>query len=255
MVRNLIIANVVVFLIQQVAGRMMDVYFGLVPAAFWHGYVWQIFTYMFLHGGFMHIFFNMFVLWMFGRILEEVWGPKRFLTFYLICGLGAGLVNAIVMPNSPIPTIGASGAIYGLLMAFAILFPNQLIFLWFLFPIKAKYFVAIMAAIELFAGFNPNSPVAHFAHLGGMAFGYVYLMWPRWRRKAKNAQAQREHEKHLKVVYSRREEIEALQKEVDDLLDRINRDGLESLSSRDKLRLREASRKLKEWEEKGWPVN
>jgi len=255
MVRNLVIINIAVFLLQQIAGRALTFYFGLIPQAFWHGYLWQVFTYQFLHGNFMHIFFNMFVLWMFGRTLEMMWGPRKFLIYYLICGVGAGLLNAAVMPNSPIPTVGASGAVYGLLLAFGLLFPNQMIFLYFLFPIKARYFVIIIAAIEFFSGLNPNSPVAHFAHLGGMIFGLIYLQWPKWRRKASHLQGERERKQHLKVVYNRRDEIEALQKEVDELLDKINRSGLDSLSSGEKGRLKEASRKLKEWEEQGWPVN
>lgn len=255
MVRTLIIINVAVYLLQQIVGRTLTYYFGLIPQAFWHGYLWQVFTYQFLHGGFGHIFFNMLILWMFGRTLEEVWGPKRFLTYYLICGIGAGLLNAAVMPGSPIPTIGASGAVYGLLLAFGMLYPNQLIYFYFLIPIRAKYFVIIIAAFEFFSGLNPNSPIAHFAHLGGMLFGFIYLQWPKWRRKASQAQAERDRKQHLKVVYSRRDEIMNLQEEVDSLLDKINRKGLEALSEEEKRRLREASRKLKEWEEKGWPIN
>ena len=134
MVKNLIIANVAVFLLEWLFRIRLAGTFGLVPALFWKGYLWQVVTYMFLHGGFMHLFFNMFVLWMFGSPLEAVWGPKRFLNYYFICGIGAGLLNAVITPGSPIPTVGASGAVYGLLLAFGMLFPNQLIFIYFLFP-------------------------------------------------------------------------------------------------------------------------
>jgi membrane associated rhomboid family serine protease len=254
-IQMLVIINVIVFLLQQIAGRWMTYYLGLVPVNFWHGYLWQVFTYMFLHGGFWHIFFNMFVLWMFGRILEEVWGPKKFLTYYLITGVGAGLINALVMPGSPIPTIGASGAVFGLLLAFGMLFPNQQIYLYFLFPVRAKYFVLIMIAIELFSGLNPNSQVAHFAHLGGMLFGFIYLKWEKWTAGIRRKMAEEKHNQKMKVVWNRRQEIQKLQREVDDLLDKINRRGIESLTVEEKARLKEASRKLKEWEEKGFSVN
>ena len=172
---------------------------------------YQIFTNMFMHGGFEHLFFNMFGLWMFGTTLEMVWGSKRFLTFYFVTGLGAAAIHMLVqgieiymvmdtfMPDlsksypteivnavSPIlytPTVGASGAIYGLLLGFGMLFPNREMMLLFLpIPIKAKYFVAIFGAIALFSGLANRSGdnVAHFAHLGGMLFGYLMIKY--WQR-------------------------------------------------------------------------
>jgi len=174
-VRALLMANVIVYLLQQIFDNVLTHYFGLTPGLFWRGFIWQPVSYMFLHGGFFHIFFNMFVLWMFGRTLETIWGPKRFLKYYFICGVGAGLLSAVLDPTSYIPIVGASGAIYGLLLAFGVLFPNQPIYLYFLFPIKAKYFVMGLVVIEFISGFNPNIMVAHFAHLGGMLFGFVYL--------------------------------------------------------------------------------
>jgi len=250
-VRGLLIANVAVFLLQQLFDRTLTVYFGLIPTMFWHGYVWQIVSYMFLHGGFFHILFNMFVLWMFGRTLETIWGPKKFLKYFFICGIGAGLLNSVLTPTSPIPIVGASGAIYGLLLAFGVLFPNQPIYLYFLFPIKAKYFVIGLIVVEFFSGFNPASPVAHFAHLGGMLFGFVYLQWPKWKFKLKRAQSDQQRKQHLKVVYRREDEVRKLQKEVDDLLDKINKDGLDALTASDKKHLEEASRKLRDWEKQG----
>jgi membrane associated rhomboid family serine protease len=183
---------------------------------------WQIITHMFMHGGFMHIFFNMFALWMFGSAIEQVWGPKRFLVYYLITGLGAFLLhyavigfqaNQLINELGPeavelvksrswqewqsyggkmdsrmvdliyayyIPVVGASGAVFGLLLAFGMMFPNtRLIMLFFPVPIKAKYFVMIFGAIELFSGFanRPGDNVAHFAHLGGMLFGYFLIRY------------------------------------------------------------------------------
>jgi len=141
--------------------------------------IWQLVTYLFLHGGFFHIFFNLLALWFFGVELENVWGTRRFLTYYFLCGVGAGLSNLFLTPlfATPAPTIGASGAIYGVLLAFGILFPDAPVFIYFLFPIKAKYFVAIFIAIELFYGVTgTQAGVAHFAHLGGAFVGFIYLM-------------------------------------------------------------------------------
>jgi membrane associated rhomboid family serine protease len=141
--------------------------------------IWQLATYLFLHGGIWHLLVNMFTLWMFGATLERDWGTRRFLKYYFICGVGAGLcdvtVNAL-LGNWSTSTIGASGAIYGLLLAFGVLYPETTILFSFLFPIKAKYFVMIYGGIELLAALGTrNSGVSNVAHLGGMIFGFVYL--------------------------------------------------------------------------------
>ena len=169
----------------------------------------QLISYMFMHANFQHIFFNMFAVWMFGRVLEQVWGPKRFLTYYLICGIGAGLIQELVqyleyaftlsnydsvnlgIAGGIIPmeeylnmmtTVGASGAVYGILLAFGMLFPNSQMFIFPLpFPIKAKYFVIGYAVLELFLGLGGGDGVAHFAHLGGMLFGLILIIY--WRKK------------------------------------------------------------------------
>lgn len=214
--KNLIIINVLMFFGTIVAGRYgidLNEYLGLHffladkfnPA--------QLFTYMFMHGGLGHLFFNMFAVWMFGRVLEQVWGPSRFLFYYILCGVGAGVVQEIVQfiqyettmaghsavnlgMGRIIPmaeylnwmvTVGASGAVYAILLAFGMLFPNQRLFIIpFPFPIKAKYFVIGYAVIELYSGLsnNPNDNVAHFAHLGGMIFGFILIRY--WRRKNNN---------------------------------------------------------------------
>lgn len=185
----------------------------------------QFISYMFLHANLEHIFFNMFALWMFGNILENFWGPKRFFTYYMATGIGAGIIQMIVAYiriqsiQSQVPadvleviytegvdilrqnknfidplyaelnaivnvsTVGASGAVFGLLMAFGILFPNSYIYLFFALPIKAKWFVLGYGVLELFSGIRntPGDNVAHFAHLGGMVFGYILIQY--WRRK------------------------------------------------------------------------
>lgn len=172
----------------------------------------QFVTYMFMHGDFRHILFNMFALWMFGRVLEQVWGAKRFLTYYIVAGIGAGILQEVVQyayytmelsmysgvnlgGGTVIPmneylnmwvTVGASGAVYALLLAFAMTFPNERLFVFPIpVPIKAKYFVIFYGILELALGMNPNvsDNVAHFAHLGGMLFGWIMIIY--WRKTGK----------------------------------------------------------------------
>ena len=202
-VKNLIIANCVALLATELLpfGDLIIEYFALFNAEspFFRSY--QVFTYMFLHGGVGHLFFNMFALWMFGRTLEYRLGSSRFLTYYLICGIGAALLQLGVgyaeyhhalaagsvsaMRLLGIPTVGASGAVFGLLLAFGVLYPNQIVAL--IFPpitLKAKWFVVLYGVLELLLGISgAQSGVAHFAHLGGMLWGFLLLWW--WRRKGK----------------------------------------------------------------------
>ncbi len=142
---------------------------------------WQLVTYGFLHGGFSHLFFNMFALWMFGVQIENTWGSRRFAIYYFVCVIGAGLIQMLVLWGNPVPTVGASGGVFGILLAFGMMFPNQYIMLLFPpIPLKAKWLVIIYGAIELFAGITgTQAGVAHFAHLGGMLFGYLLIMY--WR--------------------------------------------------------------------------
>jgi membrane associated rhomboid family serine protease len=148
--------------------------------------IWQLLTYGFLHGGLLHLFVNMFALWIFGTSLERFWGSRPFLWFYLVCLVGAGLIQLVVATMAAdsgnlYPTIGASGAVFGILLGFAMMFPNQQLMLLFPpIPIKAKYFVLFYGAFELYAGVTGSmSGVAHFAHLGGMAFGFLMISY--WR--------------------------------------------------------------------------
>ncbi len=203
-VKNLIIANCVALLATTLLPFGDDIIerFALfnVESPLFHSY--QVFTYMFLHGGVSHLFFNMFALWMFGRQLEMELGSKRFFTYYMVCGIGAALlqlgvgyaeymhavsVNGIggAMRLLAIPTVGASGAVFGLLLAFGVLHPNNVIML--IFPpiaMKAKWFVVIYGLLELFFGLSGyQAGVAHFAHLGGMLWGLALLYWWRWKRE------------------------------------------------------------------------
>jgi membrane associated rhomboid family serine protease len=140
--------------------------------------VWQVFTYMFVHFGLWHLLFNMLALWMFGMSIEQSWGTRRFLRFYFFCGVAAGvcvLIANMIVGDWLTPTLGASGAVFGLLVAFGILFPDTIILMFFLFPMKAKYAVMIYVAVELLTTFGPNTGVSTVAHLGGAAFAYFYL--------------------------------------------------------------------------------
>lgn len=212
-VKNLIIINVIVFfatnVFQKIGWVDLEQYLALFHWKSPFFKPWQFFTHIFMHANFGHLFFNMFALWMFGNVIENYFGSKRFLWFYLICGLGAAICHILVfnfenldaintVANLPsgelqlfnqhlinnnlttpiyVPMVGASGAIMGLLFAFGYLYPNLKIYVYLLFPIKAKYFVAIYAVIELFAGIkgSPTDNVAHFAHLGGMLFAYILM--------------------------------------------------------------------------------
>ncbi len=177
-VRLLIAWNVIFFLVQLLAGRFvrgLDLAIlytlGLVPQSLFHGQIWQLITYMFLHGSFFHVAFNMLALWMFGSDLEYLWGPRRFLIYYFFTGIGAGITNAIFDPHSAVPIVGASGAIYGLLLAFGMYFPNRPILIYFLFPMPAKYFVILFGAVEFFAALvtTPIASPAYDVLLKGMA--------------------------------------------------------------------------------------
>ena len=176
-VKKLMIASGAVFLLQGIVGYEMNLIFGLVPALVWHKYyLWQLGTYIFLHGGIFHLLFNLFALWMFGCELERYWGKKVFLKYFFITGIGASLCTIFMTPNLSIPTIGMSGAIYGILLAYGWLFPNRIIYMYLFFPIKAKYFVMIFGAIELYASLvGTSGGIAHITHLGGMVFGAIYL--------------------------------------------------------------------------------
>lgn len=177
-IRILMIANVVGFLAGLVVPDLHNL-FGLVPQqVLFQRWVWQPVTYLFLHGNLWHLIFNLFALWMFGMPVEAQWGERDFLKYYFLCGLGAAAAHLALAPHSGIPVIGASGAVYGLLVAFAMLYPDAVVYLYFLIPIKAAHMALLFGAIEFFAGATGSTPgVARFAHLGGMLTGYLYIRW------------------------------------------------------------------------------
>jgi membrane associated rhomboid family serine protease len=188
-VKMLLIANTAVFVLQWIVSGLVD-YLGLTPALVIERlFLWQVVTYLFLHGGIIHLLFNMLALWMFGVDLERRWGQQAFLRYYFVCGVGAALCSVVAGLLFSVfgfgdrlyitPTVGASGAIYGLLLAYGLLFPERTIFL-FIFPVPARIYVILVGVLILYqsAG-DPMGGTAHFAHLGGMLFGYAYLTWGR----------------------------------------------------------------------------
>jgi len=249
-VKGLMIFNAIAYLLQTFYDEQMIHLLGLTPLYFWsEAAIWQPVTYMFLHGGVMHLLFNMLALWMFGGQLESFWGTKFFIRYYFITGIGAGLCNAVITPDSHAAIIGASGAVYGLLAAYGLLFPNAMIYVWGLIPLRSKYFVLIFGGIEFVSSLRPGiSPVAHLVHLGGMVIGVIYLKWGSinfwlkrqlrdWNRNRESGERRRNFEAE-----------EKLRREVDDLLDKINEVGLGNLTEWERKRLQEASDKLKEME-------
>lgn len=178
-IKALMAAQVAGFIISWVVGPQINDMFGLVPRhVIFDRWVWQPFTYLFLHGGFWHLLFNLFALWMFGMPVESQWGGREFLKYYFLCGLGAAACTVALSPASPVPTIGSSGSVYGLIVAFAMLYPDAVVYLYFLIPVRAIHMAVIFAALEFFSGLSGNKPgIANFAHFGGMLVGWVYIRW------------------------------------------------------------------------------
>ncbi len=252
-------------------------WFGLLP--FGNGFeVWQLITYQFIHGGFLHILFNMFILWMFGIEVENLWGSKKFLTFYLSAGVIGGLFQLIFSPilfgNELWNTIGASGAIMGVMVAFAFLFPDRMIYLYFLIPIKTKYFIVALILFDLFAVDSGDS-IAHLVHIGGALTGLAYMLYEKKKGTAygnyfnnstgssstmkedflgkmrdvsdmfKKKNKKVEDAKFYEVKDGNKEEEEITQKEIDEILDKISQSGYQNLTEREKKILFEASKKIK----------
>ncbi len=183
-IRNIILLNCAVFIIQLAAHSTrsfpVEAWFNLIPSRVFKGEVWRLLSYAFLHQGLLHIFINMMMLWMLGRDVEEVLGTRNFVVLYLLSGIAAGLCTALLSPYGIV--VGASGAVLGVVMAFGMLFPTRMVFVWFIFPVPAKILVFMIALIELVnvqvAGTSDH--IAHFAHLGGMAFGYMFTKKRYW---------------------------------------------------------------------------
>ncbi len=297
MTKNLLVVNFLAYMatwVFELRGIDLTSLFGLhfFLASDFHFY--QFFTYMFLHGSFMHIFFNMFALWMFGSVIERVWGPNKFLVYYICCGLGAGLTQELVQyadysiqglaayeyvnaggvqytTDSYInlwTTIGASGAVYGILLAFGMIFPNERLFIIPIpFPIKAKWLIVGYIAIELFSALQSSGDgVAHMAHLGGMLFGFLLIRY--WQKHPGSSQSfgrskgmeffesmkrrfdERQQKSNMHAEPTGRRETDAEynarkrqnQEEIDAILDKIRRSGYDSLTKEEKQKLFDQSR-------------
>jgi len=285
-IKNLLIINVAVFFVQMLGGQIavgnglsleniIIKYFALIPIdglgnefIRWSFYPWQLITYQFLHGGFGHIFFNMFALWMFGMEIENSWGSKKFLYYYLLSGVGAGLCHLFLSPllgGGNAPTIGASGAVYGIMIAFALMFPNRYIFLYFFIPVKAKYLITFLIVMEFMLIDSAGSSVAHLAHLGGALTGFIFILLDkrinvelknvfsrspyrttkpfnplggitdRFKKKQDNV----EDAKYYEVE----EKDEVTQEEIDRILDKISQSGYQNLTEKEKKILFQASKK------------
>jgi membrane associated rhomboid family serine protease len=220
------------FLIQMILPPTMVLYLGFTPSlAFSKFWIWQLVTYAFLHGNGWHLFFNMFALWMFGPPLESIWGTKKFLLYYFICVLGAAAFQSFLAPD--VLVVGASGAIYGLLLAFGLLFPDSVMYLFFIFPVRAIQAVIFISLLTLVSAIGSGgSRVAHFAHLGGMLAGFLYLRFPEWvgrvsNRSWKSAFRNPFKKPRFHVIHPTKD----LTSEVDRILEKISKQGLNSLTS------------------------
>lgn len=288
-IKNLLIINGVIFFLQLL---MNNISIGGLPAAYilnrWFalnpisgadvvGYsfnfqIWQLITYQFMHGSFSHILFNMFGLWMFGMEVENNWGSRKFLYFYLMCGIVAGLFQLFLTPllgGGLAVTIGASGAVYGVLLAFAMMFPDRYIFLYFFIPIKAKYLIGFLIIMEFMLVDSASSGVAHLAHLGGAFAAFIYILFDKktnvdlknlfkrstfrtskpfnpfsgtagpFKKRSNDVQ----EADYYDVKDENHDKID--QQEIDEILDKISKSGYQNLSEREKRILFQASKKMK----------
>jgi membrane associated rhomboid family serine protease len=252
-VKNILFANGIVFLMSMLNNQL---FYFLSNNFALHAYdvlyqfkIWQLFTYMFLHGGFWHIFFNMFIFWMFGTELEMEWGSKQFLKYYFICGVGAGIINILLTSSDPSypGTVGASGAIYGIMVAYALRYPDRLVYIYFLFPVKVKYMVGFLAIISFLSTWNTQGDgIAHAAHLGGMLVGFIYLKYWQHFYKVKSMFQQTTKKPVSKSSATGDEKVEYYRKKIDELLDKINRIGYLNLTDEEKELLEEGSKYLRE---------
>jgi len=249
-VKILLIANVASFFLGSIVGRPYTYFFGLVPdSVLTRLHVWQLATYLFLHGGFFHLFFNMFALWMFGSELESTWGTPYFLRFYFLTGVGAGVITVLssfYSGTTDIPTIGASGAVFAVLMAYALTFPNRLIYLYFLFPVKAKYLMMVFFLIEFVASFRyVNDGIGHFTHLGGMVIAYFYLRKGQFTKTVLGGLEKEKRRRKIRVVRKHEGERHHVKREVDRVLDKISKEGIEKLTREEWDTLNRASKLMK----------
>ena len=246
-IKVLISINFVIFILQTLS-RSESLFFplfGLVPKLVWsEKMIWQPVTYLFFHGGIWHVLINMFVLWMFGSELERLWGKNHFLKFYFITGVGSGLATMLVNVQSITPVVGASGAVYGVLLAYGLTYPNRTVYLYGIIPIKSLWFVLGIGFIAFMSSFDNMSQVSHVTHLSGMLIGYFMIkkpiklkgLWFQLRKKTLEYQIQRE-EKELSKNF-------IVEQDINQILDKINQEGFDSLTKEEQERLYKGSQSL-----------
>jgi membrane associated rhomboid family serine protease len=224
--KMLLSAMLAAYLLSFFAGDWLINNLALTPADITERYyLWETVTYIFLHAGFWHLAFNALMLWIFGAMMENVWGARKFAWYCLVTGMGAALCQVAAAPHSQVPVLGASGVVFGLLAAFAFEFPESTVYMYFVFPMKSKHMVLLLAVLELAASFNPQqSAIANFAHLGGMITGYFYLSW----QERRAAQPYNEEPGETPPKVKKRGS------DIDRILDKISRYGINSLSENEK---------------------
>jgi len=252
LVRILLAVNAGVFVLQIFADRFFPFthWFGLVPAEVARGAVWQLVTYMFLHGGMWHLLFNMLALFMFGGEVESELGTGRFARLYFISGIGAGICSTVLGWGGGQAVIGASGSIFGVLIAFAMLFPYRPITLliFFVIPLtlQARWFVALFGAVELLTlASTPGMGLGQVAHLGGLLFGWMFMRSPGWLAGLRDAAERRERARAGRSAARLAGDRRQIQEDVDHLLDKISREGIDKLTADERRRLVDASERLK----------
>lgn len=244
-IKVLIGINTGLFILKFIAKSQIDLarVFGLSAGTVWP-MIWQPVTYMFIHGDVFHVLINMFVLWMFGSEMESIWGRTQFLRYYFLTGIGSGLVWLLFNIGTPWSVlIGASGAIYGILLAFGMMFPNRTVYLYFMIPVKVKWFVLFLGIVAFISSFNNHSNISHLTHLSGMVIGYIYLQYYRRWKDFRFAIYKRMKEFRISIKDKKDRSIKRQQK-VDQLLDKINEQGYESLTEQEKTFLYKASKDI-----------
>ena len=246
-IKVLVSINFGIFILQTIskAEGLFFPLFGLVPKLVWSEFmIWQPFTYLFLHGGIWHVLINMFVLWMFGSELERLWGKNHFYKFYFTTGIGSGIITMFFGLNSVTPVVGASGAVYGVLLAYGLTYPNRTIYLYGIIPIKSMWFVFGIGLIAFFSSFTNVSQISHVTHIAGMVIGYLTLKKPfrlnnllfSIRKKTIEYKIQKEQ----KIITKEND----IKKDLDSILDKINSEGFDSLSENEQERLYKGSQSL-----------
>ena len=252
-IKVLVSVNFGIFVLQTLSNAegLFFPLFGLVPRMVWSELmIWQPFTYLFFHGGIWHVLINMFVLWMFGSELERLWGKSHFLKFYFTTGIGSGLLTMLFSLQSITPIVGASGAVYGVLLAYGLTYPNRQIYLYGIIPIKSIWFVIGIGMIAFMSSFNNISQVSHITHLSGMLIGYLMLKRPvEWRSLWFSI---RKRTLEYRVVQEEKKapHRQKIEQGIDIILDKINREGFDSLSQKEQDSLYKGSRSLSRYKKK-----